>query len=144
MDYSLIVVSVISLIGAVIVTQLYQLNWFKRENFKIMASNVRAENRIKLKKLERELGLPQGKTAPETKGLDIGSVLSMAKGLDPEQLSAIVNAFGGEGESDDSGGWISAILDRLPPETIAGFLQGLQNKAKDQLPPEFQNVTFED
>ena len=46
-----------SIVGSIVVTQMWQLNWFKRENFKISRDVTKAENKLKLKKLEKELGI---------------------------------------------------------------------------------------
>ena len=77
-DTGLIIVSIIGIIGAIITTQLWQMNWFKRENFKIQKSNVMSQNKIKLRKLERDLGLTKDKNVQpvEQKG-----ILDLVKGF---------------------------------------------------------------
>ena len=54
---SMIVVSIISLAGTILIFMLNNSNWFKRENFKLQKSNILAENRLKLKKLQKDLDL---------------------------------------------------------------------------------------
>jgi len=60
-DVGMITVSIISLAGMVLLFALNNSTWFKKENFKIQKKIVMDENRIKLKKLEKEMGIVGGK-----------------------------------------------------------------------------------
>jgi len=77
------------IIGAIITTQLWQMNWFKRENFKLHKSNILAENRIKIKKLEKDLGISKGRSKSEpteNKGL-----LESLAGLDLDKIQGLLS-----------------------------------------------------
>lgn len=67
MDFNTaLVFTVGSIVGSILITQLWQMNYFKRENFKFGQQMKRKEYSINFKKLERDLGIAQGKelTAP--------------------------------------------------------------------------------
>ena len=122
-DIALISVSIIGIIGAIITTQLWQMNWFKRENFKIQKSNVMSQNKIKLRKLERDLGLNKDKNVQpvEQKG-----ILDLVKGMDRDKIEGILELLqNNEGSGEEGTG---SILDQIPPELIQGFLQGISKK----------------
>jgi len=122
-DIALISVSIIGIIGAIITTQLWQMNWFKRENFKIQKSNVMSQNKIKLRKLERDLGLNKDKNVQpvEQKG-----ILDLVKGMDRDKIEGILELLqNNEGSGEEGSG---SILDQIPPELIQGFLQGISKK----------------
>jgi len=122
-DFALISVSIIGIIGAIITTQLWQMNWFKRENFKIQKSNVMSQNKIKLRKLERDLGLNKDKNVQpvEQKG-----ILDLVKGMDRDKIEGILELLqNNEGSGEEGTG---SILDQIPPELIQGFLQGISKK----------------
>ena len=132
MGEELIVVSIISMIGMIIITQLWQMNWFKRENFKITKTSVMAENRVRLKKLERDLGL---KNTPEPKepgsNMDlIKNLLPVLKNLDGDQIMQLSERFLGGSEAVAEGG--GDVIDMLGdvvtnnPELVQSFLKGLK------------------
>lgn len=131
MDGELIVVALISTMGMVVTIQLLQHNWYKKENFRVKIKNINAENRIKLKKLERELGL-KGETraaAADSKSpLDnLGGLLSIAKELEPDQLRAVIDMFT-SGELGGEGGEYSELM-----PLVKGFLEGM-NKPQEETP----------
>ena len=122
-DIAFITVSILGIIGAIITTQLWQMNWFKRENFKIQKSNVMSQNKIKLRKLERDLGLSKDKNVQpvEQKG-----ILDLVKGMDRDKIEGILELLqNNEGSGEEGSG---SILDQIPPEIIQGFLQGITKK----------------
>ena len=140
MEYELIVVSLISIAGMIITTQLWQLNWFKKENFKIHKSNVMGENRIKLKKLEREIGLKGTKLdMPETPST-LGTLASLApllKNLDADQLGLLIDKFtGGELPETEEGGALG-FLDNLPPELVEKGIAAITKGAKTEDKPNY-------
>jgi hypothetical protein len=109
-----LIFAVSGIMGAILTTQLWQMNWFKRENFKIQKSNIMAENRIKIKKLERELGIntsTKGKT-----NIDLTQLKTLGKEL-----------LGVDTESLTGNDWLD------------GIIQGITNYAEEN-PEVVQNV----
>jgi len=131
MEGELIFLGFIMLIGQIILLQMWNANWFKKENFKMQRDTVKAENRIKLKKMERELGLTKGKSA-SSEIKDENSILDLLKGIDKDKIGDILGMLQ-EGESEGGGGGaITDIINNLPPEVIEGFLSGLKNGKKQE------------
>ena len=138
MEGELIFLGFIMLIGQVILLQMYQHNWFKKENFKIQKFNIMAENKLKLKKLEKELGMSTGKAPKEEKsvGENIGSWVSLLKSLDPDQIKALADQFLGQGEEyeeEEDEDIIGTILKNVDGDTIKNFIDGLSKKQQDQI-----------
>ena len=132
MEGELIIVSFISLIGMIIVLQLRDRAYFKKANFKLQTDNVKAENRIKLKKLEREMGItsPKKEIAPISDSGAIGALLPLLSNLEPEQLGSIVSALtGGIGEGEPEG-LTGIIMDfaEKNPEMVKGLIEGFVAK----------------
>jgi len=123
MDETFIIVSIIGLVGAILTTQLWQMNWFKRENFKLQKSNILAENRIKLKKLERDLGISKVKNPipQEQKGL-----MELLGGLDKDKISGILGLLGESEEPQEEESEIGKLISNLPPGVIEGFLESIK------------------
>lgn len=121
-----LILTVGGIVGSILVTQMWQMNYFKRENFKIKKSNVMAENRIKMKKLERELGLKGSKTPVEH---ETPGVLDLLKGLDKDKISSILEMLQDNEVSDDYDeppkSDLLALIDKLPPGVVEGFLKKL-------------------
>lgn len=149
MEGELIFLGFLMLIGQIILMQMWQNGWFKKENFKIQKSLVMAENKLKMRKLEREMGLtPSKKIVPEEQPSTlntISSLLPLLKGLDPDQLGDLVDRFvSGSGESEDSGvrgDPLNMLMDYASrnPEMIEGLIKGLgegrekQNQSQSQV-----------
>jgi len=133
-DTGLIVVSVISLAGMVLLFTLNNNNWFRRENFKLQKSNILNENKIKMKKLERDLGISSSKTpnvSPQ------GGVLDLIKGLDSNKIGEILNVLKNDDdiEEEPKEEGILGLIDKLPPEVIQGAIEKLgllKNDDQDQ------------
>lgn len=131
-----IVMTVGGIVGAIITTQLWQMNWFKRENFKMQKTNIMAENRIKLKQLERELGLTKIKNPmpPESKPDMLGSLAPLLSKLDGDQLAGLAERFlPAQGEDVEEGGIGGMLLNfaQENPEMVEGLLKGVSGKLKD-------------
>jgi len=131
MEGELIFLGFLMLIGQIILLQMWQNNWFKKENFKINKSNVMATNKLQLRKLEKEMGLTPGKMPKEeATGLDkisgIAGLVPLLKGLDPDQVGALVDRFLGEGssDSDDALSMLLGFADENPG-VVKSFLEGL-------------------
>jgi len=95
---ALIVGSIISLAGAIIIMTMNNNNWFKRENFKIQKSNMMATNKLNLKKLERELGIQEGTTKLQPTETNL---IDQLKGLDVDKVKGILGMVQKEEEEED-------------------------------------------
>jgi len=139
-EITALIFSVGGLATAVVVSQMWQNNWIKRETFKLKKRNILAENRIKMKKLERELGLGRYKSEPEpssnTPVEGISNLLNIAKELEPEQLRAIVGKFTGEDEEPEEegeGGISEGLMQfaRENPEMVKNIIGNLSGKKEE-------------
>lgn len=138
MEGELIYLGFIMLIGQIILYQMYQSGWFKKENFKMQKFNIMAENKIKLKKLEKDLGLKPSKAPKEEKsvGENIGSWVTLLKSLDPDQIKSLADQFLGGGEEyeeEEDEDIIGTILKNVDKDTIKSFIDGLGKKTQDQI-----------
>jgi len=129
MEGELIALGFIMLIGQIILLQMWNANWFKKENFKLQRDTVKAENKLKLKKLEKELGLTAGSSAvkEETSTMDkLGGVLNLVKGLEPEQISALADRFLNP-EEREAESPIDGLLEfaEKNPDIVTNFLSGI-------------------
>lgn len=137
-DAGMIAVSLISLAGMVLLFVLNTNNWFKKENFKIQKKAVMDENRIKIKKLEREFGIT-GATKPyqetQTPLEAGGNLLNLAKNLNPDQLQGLADKFLNPEEKDYDAppSTIESLLEfaNNNPEIAQQFLQGITKKGED-------------
>jgi hypothetical protein len=128
MEGELIFLGFIMLIGQIILLQLWNRNWFKKETFKLQRDTVKAENRIKLKKMEKELGITKGKSASnEIKNEN--SIMDLLSNLDKDKIVDILELLQGGGEEKEG---ISSILDQIPPEAIKAFLEGATSGKKEE------------
>jgi len=130
MEGELIYLGFIMLIGQIIIMQMWNMNWFKKENFKIRKYNTMATNKLTLRKLEKEMGLTKGKEPKEEKSAveNISSWMSMLKSLDPEQIQALATKFLGGGEEyeeEEGEDLIGTILKNVDQDTIKSFIDGL-------------------
>ena len=123
------------IVGSILITQMWQMNYFKRENFKIQKSTVMSENRLKMERLRKEMGLTKG-AKPEIEH-ETGGVMNLLKGLDTNKVLDIVDILKGGGEEDlgdavsaEPKDTISQLIDKLPPSVIEGFLSKLGDNKK--------------
>jgi len=141
-EITALIFSLGGLATAVIVSQMWQNNWIKRETFKLKKRNILAENRIKMKKLERELGLGKYKNEPEpssnTPVEGISNLLNIAKELEPEQLRAIVGKLTGEPteadlEEEGEDGISEGLMQfaRENPEMVKNIIANLSGKKEE-------------
>jgi len=138
-DVGMITVSIISLAGMVLLFALNNSTWFKKENFKIQKKIVMDENRIKLKKLEKEMGIVGGKPYQEPQTpLETGSnLLSVLKNLDGEQIQGLADKFlkpEDQQEYDSPPSTMESLLDfaNNNPEIAQQFLKGVTSAKKDE------------
>jgi hypothetical protein len=127
MEGELIFLGFIMLIGQIILLQMWNHNWFKKENFKLQRDTVKAENRIKLKKMEKELGLGGRSASTEIK--NESSLIDLLKNLDRDKIGGILEALQPDEEQE---GGLTGIINNLPPELIENFLEGLKSGKKDE------------
>jgi len=143
-DAGLIAMSLISLAGMILLFTLNNSQWFKKENFKIQKSNVMAENRLNLRKLEKDLGLKHGKAAPEEKGIldkigGLADLLPLLKNLDQDQISGLIDKFiggGSGGEDYDEEDGVGMLMDFAGknPDVVKGLLEGITKGSGGQNP----------
>lgn len=133
-DAGLISMSLISLAGMVLLYTLSNRTWFKRQNFKIEMFNIKATNKLQLRKLEREMGLTPGKktgTAAAASPLGgIAQLLPLLKTLEPEQLSGLVEAYTGSQDAGGDGSPIDILMGFAEdhPEVVQGIIGSLTGK----------------
>lgn len=134
-DTGMIVVSLISLAGMVLLYTLNTSTWFKKENFKIQKKAVMDENRIKIKKVERELGIT-GATKPyretQTPLQAGGNLLDILKNLEGDQVKMLADKFLKPADDIDDydappRSTIDSLLDFAAnnPEIAKGILDGV-------------------
>ena len=133
-DVGMIVVSLISLAGMVLLFTLNNSTWFKKENFKIQKKTLMDENRIKLKRLERELGLQASPNMPYQEprsALDVGGdLLGVLKNLDSDQVKGLAAKFLNPDEpayDAPESDITSTLIDYATkhPEVVQGLLEGV-------------------
>lgn len=138
-DLGLVVVSIISLIGMIIIFMLNTSTWFKKENFKIKKKALMDENRINIKSLEKRLGL-QGATKayqePQTTLETGANLLDVVKNLSGEQIQGLADKF--LTPQDEQEGQPQSTMDSLlqfatdNPEIAANFLKGVTGDKKGE------------
>jgi len=128
MEGELIFLGFIMLIGQIILLQMWNANWFKKENFKMQRDTIKAENRIKLKKMEKELGLKGQSASTEIKNET--NIMDLLKNLDRDKIADILEMLQG-GENEPEGDTLTDIINKLPPEVIQNFLKGVNVGKKE-------------
>lgn len=136
MEGELIIVSFISLAGMVLMYTINNANWFKRENFKMQRTNILAENRLKLKKLAKELDVTIGNPIKEEKG-----ILDSIKGLDKDKIAGILGMLQGSEDLEDTPEGIEGAIMNFAsknPELVNKFISGFGSAKKEggQIPIE--------
>jgi len=126
-DAGVIGVAIISLATAYIISQSQLRNWMKKQNFSLQ---VQAE-KLKLKKLEKDLGLKRGSTAlPQGENKSLTETLA---GLDLnkiKELAGLLNKDDTEVDYEDQPsieGFISDVVQNNP-ELVQQFLGKLGDK----------------
>ena len=131
---AIIIGSIINLIGMIIFMHFRDNAWFKKENFKMQKSMVMSENKLKLKKLGRELGVDVGKSVPAQLGL-----LEQLKGLDLDKVQGLLSMVQKPDDYAPEPDLKGQLLDfaNNNPEMVQNFLSGItqgqqQNKVSDK------------
>ena len=91
-----IIMTVGGIAGSILVSQMWQMNWFKRENFKYKMAIDRKENSLRFKKMERDLGLTKGKPIQNTETKTPMDWLETIKKLDPNMIHSFVDSISGQ------------------------------------------------
>lgn len=132
-DTGLIVTSIIGLMGMVLMFIINNSNWFKRENFKLHKSNILNENKIKLERLRKELGLQKGGVQTQKSDETVG-VLDLLKGLDRDKIGGILELLQGNDEEEpvEREEGILGLIDKLPPEALQGIIEKLGLGGKNE------------
>lgn len=134
MDFSVaLVFTVGGLITAIVTTQLWQMNYFKRENFKFGQQMKRKEYNIKFKKLERDLKLKETAPVKEEKGL-----IELLKDVNPETIKTLLGAVNNKEddldfeEPDEKPDVFESILSyaKENPEMVNNLLKQVTNKTE--------------
>lgn len=122
---AMIVTGLIMNVFFIFVYLLSQRSWFLKENFKIQKSNIMAENRIKLKKLEREMGVSHTPVKEEP----TGNILDLIKNLDIDKIQGILELLG-VNEEEQTGSPIDTLVKMATenPEIVSKFIGGLKEK----------------
>jgi len=134
-----LIMTVGGIAGSILVSQMWQMNWFKRENFKFNMAINRKENSIRFRKMERDLGLKTGKPMTQTEARSPMDWLETIKKLDPNMIHSFVDSVSGqktEYEDEPEGGEGGLVEKALGfakqnPELAQNFLDGL-NKGKGE------------
>lgn len=121
MEGELIYVSVISLVGAIIITQLLSLNFYKRERFKFDLWKNKQLSNISIKQAQKAAGLPQKKVAPEI------------------NIPELIQTYLKNEEEPESENWVVDVIGRvaeehpeLVQELIGRFAGGTQKETNVQ------------
>jgi len=142
-DQTLIILAFFMLIGQIIIMKIYESGSLKKLQFKFDLSNMKAENKIKLRKLEKDLGLSKARDIQPTEHSTIsglGSVLNVLKGLSPDQIGELADRFLG-GEIAEEGSQLDGLINfaEKNPELVSSFIEGLGQKATSS-----PKIVFED
>lgn len=133
-DGGLIAMSLISLAGMVLLFTLNNSMWFKKQNFKVDIFNVKAQNKLNLRKMEKDMGLTTSKAsvineaAPASPLGGIDKLLPLLKNLDSDQLGGLLEAYTGlTAEEGAEGTMLDTLLGYAEehPDTVKGLLDGL-------------------
>ena len=125
--------------GSILVTQMWQMNWFKRENFKYDQSINRKENSIRFKKMEKDLGLKAGSSLKSTTAASPLDWIETIKKLDPNVVHRFIDSISGvtgvESEEEESPGGIEGTIMNIAqnnPELVQNFIAGLNKGQGEQ------------
>ena len=144
MDGELIIVTIISGLFGIFGLLLLNNNWFKKENFRVSRDLQKAENKLKLKKLEKELGLnlkpeTMAPKIPDRSNIDLlGSIApALIEKLPPEIIADLTERFLGQyidtGETGAAPEGIAGMIGNFVnenPELIKGLLEGLKSRSE--------------
>ncbi len=133
----MVTIAIISLIGTVIITQLLNHNWFKRQQLKELFYGQRQDKNIDFEKFKINKRI-QSKSLTVKKP-DLGPIdwIDKLKGFNPEVLHSLVDTVAGNPEQTDlqeglegSEGIEGTILNMVKdnPDLVNKFVKGIGNK----------------
>jgi hypothetical protein len=133
MGIAVIGASFISMIGFIIILELNNRNWFKKENWKLTRDFSKQKYRIDLKKMEKDLGITTTrKKTPEVQ-------------ITPDIIKTLVNTYlgGNEEEGEQPEGLPGMLMNFAEenPELVQQFLKGI-TKGKNESGAN-ENLLFE-
>ena len=114
MGTAIIAMGFLNLIGILLILELRDRSWFKKQNFKMQKTNIMNQNKLQLRKMEKELGLSKGKIETAGGG-NIGEYIGKA-------ITGYIS-----GEREGGGGIIADFLEENP-EIIESFFKGFIEK----------------
>lgn len=126
MEGELIVVSIISVCGMIVFLQLSQYNYFKKKTFLHRLGQQKKIDKLKLSKMERELGLKTSRS--KTEETEDKGLIGLLKGLDKDKIGNILEMLQGEEEEEDEMDWIKNIS----PELINSVVKGMNKNKSDE------------
>lgn len=129
MEYELIIVSIISILGAVIILSFNQRFWEKKWDLKYKFEKYKIQQKRK--------GAAVPKSPQPTSALsNIASLIPILQNLTPEQIEMFQTFLGGEGEEVEPTG-VDGIIDFAAknPELVQNFLEGLGTKISTSKEP---------
>ena len=157
-DLAIIAVGFISMLGMILSIQLLNMNWFKRENFKLKRDMTKKEIDLKMRKMSRELGLDTKKGSSiktADSGLNLGNselvkalIPAVLKKLAPEDIKDLAEEF--LPDSGESGGLGSALIQfandnpKIVEEVVAPLLKGItqgRQESQEQQEQTAENTT---
>lgn len=129
-----LVLTVGSIAGSLLITQLWQMNYFKKEKFKFDLKRQNKIDNIELKKLKKDMGITGStKKQTEEKGL-----LDQVKDLDLNKIQDLLSYVQKPDEYDDdetdNNDWTDDIitLAKNNPELVQKFLGNISGSKQEQ------------
>jgi hypothetical protein len=125
----MIIISIISGIFSIIGISLLNHNWFKRQRLKydLEVRKIKARSKAKL---------PRSNPAPEINSssplANVGSLLNIARGLDPEQIGDLINMLTGKSAEPEAAGGILEEIVANNPELVQSFIDGFTKGKKNE------------
>jgi len=134
-----IILTVGGIAGSILITQLWQMNWFKKENFKFSLSQQKRADSIKFRKLERDLGLKKGKKTDQN--FTNQSLIELLTNLDVDKIKNLTGLIQKEDETDqeeEDDDIINGLLEyaKENPEIANNFLKQLNIGGSSDQGPE--------
>jgi len=137
--------TVISSVFGLLFLELHSRNWFRKKGYENNLAFLKKAQDLQLKKLAKSLDLGTAKNTPSPPPSNagaapdtIGTLLGLAKNLNPEQLGAIADIIqgrlaGGDEVVPEGIDGLMGFLEKNP-DLVKGFLDGL-NKGKEENNP---------
>lgn len=127
-DIGIIVVSLISMLGFILMMFLSQWNYKNKKTFLHNLSNQKKVDGLKLKKLKREMDLDQSPPAPTNDNVDLNKIISNIAGK-------YNNKNDDDFEDDESNDWTDTIAEVVKdnPEIVQRFIGNFAGQKKQEI-----------